>query len=258
VVRILKNYVLIDIEKGLGDKGDLLEVYRVVADKPVAIGSVRIVRSRNGKTAAEIVQVAERRQIQIGDRVALSDKRLNAMIERDVADSIVPAVSPVFKMNPSVEVQRARIDLGIAAWVPGSEFDVRQPSAVALTLRGTLLHWKKQALAAEITVPVFSAHSHATTKHSQFDLDFLLRLGMGQRLSYELGSGMSLVQAAGDVSASLKVAFRFGAALDFNTPWAWPASVCTSLKTFKAKNGWGTYMMCGIRVGLPFFKPLNL
>ncbi|MEJ2629389.1 MAG: hypothetical protein P8078_12655, partial [bacterium] len=56
VIKIVKNYVLIDTVTDLGEVGDILNVYRIIQANEVKIGSVVIVQFKNNMTACEILE----------------------------------------------------------------------------------------------------------------------------------------------------------------------------------------------------------
>ena len=56
VIKIVKNYVLIDTVQDLGEVGDILDVYRIIQANEVKIGSVVIVQFKNNTTACEILE----------------------------------------------------------------------------------------------------------------------------------------------------------------------------------------------------------
>lgn len=254
VIKIVNNYVLIDSDKGLGAPGDHLEVYRVEGGLPAVIAHVRIVRFHQGRTAAMVLSVEMGRQIQLGDRIALSDEKLNDLVKGSPVKKGGAAGAGASSSQKPSPLPIERLGLGVGVWVPGPELDVRQSAEFALTLRGTPLRWGRKALAAELTLPIFRTLSGTAFKRSQVDLDILIRLNMGRRLNYELGGGLALIRAAQEDASVLKPTFRMGMALDLKTPWGWPASLFSSFKIFKANRGWGAYVLGGVRVGLPVFR----
>jgi hypothetical protein len=69
VTRLMKGFILVDTDSGLGSRGDTLLVERLTDTGLQTVGYARIVAFRNGMTAARIFEEPEGYYVRVGDAV---------------------------------------------------------------------------------------------------------------------------------------------------------------------------------------------
>lgn len=112
VEKIIQNYILIDTDHGLGKVGDSIHVLRQQGYKTVEIGTARIIRFQEGKTAAE-VSADDIGRIQIGDRVQKdlsAPEGLQIPVLRVIQDMVLLDGRLSLKENTPLEVYRMTDD----------------------------------------------------------------------------------------------------------------------------------------------------
>ena len=75
VIKVTSKHVLIDKDTGIGKLGDIIKIHRLVNNKIIGVGYVKIVMFREGKTAAEIFDKIKGRSITVGDFVEGPDPK---------------------------------------------------------------------------------------------------------------------------------------------------------------------------------------
>ena len=72
IVKIIKQYALIDTDQGIGDIGDRVSVYRHTSGSSEYVGRVVLLKFKDGKAACKIIEG----QVRIGDVVKTADDLL--------------------------------------------------------------------------------------------------------------------------------------------------------------------------------------
>lgn len=67
VVKIIPGYVLIDTDTGIGKINDKIKIQRMTDEGIIEVGTVQIIKFRDGKTAAKIVKERRKFKINVGD-----------------------------------------------------------------------------------------------------------------------------------------------------------------------------------------------
>jgi len=77
IIKVTSKYILIDTDKNLGQISDILLIQRNINGMNKYIGAAKIVKFKNGKTAAEIFRIKPSASIRPGDRVSRYIKKTN-------------------------------------------------------------------------------------------------------------------------------------------------------------------------------------
>lgn len=121
VVRIVKNYVLIDTDRGIGALGDRIRIHRSTDGGLFEVGVVELVRFQNGLAAGKIVEQRGSARIRVGDVVVRN--QTSTRFEQPVTDqqdrinNIIRVVSKYVLIDSDSGMGRIDDVLDVRRWV---------------------------------------------------------------------------------------------------------------------------------------------
>ena len=137
VAKVTSEFVIVDTDQGLGEKGDTIVIFRKTDNDIQLVGFGRIVLFREGKTAAKIIKLEPGKAIKPGDRaLKMPDSMRAPKPEKATPQTAKPA-------------PKSNITVGAGWFSPVSEGDYYS-SGFGLGLSS--MHWLQPRLALNIEV----------------------------------------------------------------------------------------------------------
>jgi len=82
IIKIVKNYVLIDTDQGIGELNQKIKVYRNIKNNEKQIGEIIILKFAQGKAACKILNYKKGYKLQVGDFVKTIKNPIQPKIEQ--------------------------------------------------------------------------------------------------------------------------------------------------------------------------------
>ncbi len=87
IVTVTPQYVVIEVDPGISQQREIVEVHRLSQRKVTRVGRVKILKYHNGKAAARILEIKED-GIKAGDFVVLNNKQFDEMNVSDFINAV--------------------------------------------------------------------------------------------------------------------------------------------------------------------------
>lgn len=247
VIRIVSGYVLIDTDTGIGKVDEIIAVYRLIDEKIMTIGQVRIVTFRQGLTAVKIINLEPGLDVAPGDYVKL----------KGFDDSIDKSISATQDRNRDIPI----IGVHFGRFLPSSNLDNTFENSFSLGISLKLMHADRHAFFADITYPILRTDLSETnhTKSTLYSLNIVDHIRMGQMIHFDIGGGLyfskgSITANGQSVEESKScIGFFLGLSLDFISTSGWLFSPMVRVHMYKPYDEWNEFIVCGMNVRFSIF-----
>ena len=159
IIKVIKEYVLINSDQGIGNIGDIIEVNRDIKKVRKRVGRVLIVKFRNGMTACKILEGS----IKIGDYIKSND------------DQIVDELFSVGSRQPDVNTtsnNKSEIGLSCGAFFPTGDISDWYSTSFVLSGFMSLSISNHYNAVFEISYPFLKLNSELKDALDYFGINF--------------------------------------------------------------------------------------
>lgn len=243
IIKVIPGYVLIDTDTGIGDLNEKIEVYRLKGDGVIPVGQVRIIRFRQGQTAAKIVSMESGFAIIVGDFV--SEKKLD-----DAAISQIP-----------MEQKNVNGGLHGGRFLPSSNLENSLENSYSLGVFLKLITLENHSFFVEVSYPLLK-NKYAGTNDIESTMILVHisdHIRLGNRIHWDVGGGLYYSQMSVNMNgqsidkSESYTGFFVGLSVDFTNASRFIFSPALRYHAYKTEINWNEFIISGVNVYFSLF-----
>ncbi|MBN2029925.1 hypothetical protein JW824_06730 [bacterium] len=248
ITKIIPQYVLINRDTGVGELNEEVDVYRLVGDRIVHVGRVKILRFEQGKAAAKIINVNPGMQIVVGDFVRPGSS----------------VVTPGNQSNRSFSSNRRihdQLGIHLARFVPASNLESGFQNSYNIGASFKLIGMKNHSLYMDVSYPLmkFQLGLPNDIKSSLLIIQLSDRIRVWDRVYYNIGYGFYRSTLSGNIAG---IAFNetrsyggffIGLSLDLIVSPIMTIAPTIRMHTYNIEGNWAEFVVGGVNVYFSVF-----
>jgi hypothetical protein len=254
IQKIIKDFVLIDTDQGIGRIQDVVNIYRFNGQTYQLIGRVRLLKFQQGKAAGKIIFTEPGRIVKIGDRVYSIEGKSEGYQKDSVAEWIQETTRAERSKLP---VNDNRVGIHIGEFLPAAHFQALYNPSFSLGLWIKLAQLKRHSFYMQFTYPFLQKSVDSESNPTFFILSLANRIRVGDFIHYELGGGLYHYNISAITSSPIpsksNAGFFAGLSVDFPTSMGFTLSPSIRYHTFHREEVWIEFMIGGLNVYFSLF-----
>ena len=255
ITKIIPQYVLIDRDTGIGQLNEEIDVYRLVGEKIIHVGKVKILRSEQGKTGAKIVYVNSGMQMTVGDFVRVVNSTQKTDNESGKISN--PISSPV-SLQRTVD---NRMGAYLARFVPASNLENGFENSYSIGASFKLITMNAHSFYIDLHYPLFKMESvlPSSITYSLLMIQLIDRVRIMDRVYYEVGGGLYRLSLSGNISGMTLdetrsySGFFVGLSLDLFRSNTMTFTPTIRMHTYSVEKNWVEFVVGGVNVYFSVF-----
>ncbi len=248
ITKIIPQYVLINRDTGVGERNEEVDVFRLVGDRVVHVGKVKILRFEQGKTAARIIYVNPGMQIVVGDFVRPSPSVTKTGNQSNGS----------FSSNRRIHDQ---MGFHLARFVPASNLESGFQNSYNIGASCKLIGLKNHSFYVDISYPIvkFQMGLSNDIKSSLLIVQLSDRIRIRDRIYYNVGYGFYRSTLSGNVDGDAfnetrsYSGFFIGLSLDLISSPIMTIAPTIRVHTYNIEDGWAEFVVGGVNVYCSIF-----
>jgi hypothetical protein len=261
ITRIVKAYVLIDTDTGVGELNEKVNVYRLIDNDVVSVGQVEILKFQAGKAGAKISKLYRGFQIKIGDFVSTKKPDPVMLGGAYSGKSMTTQKQPMTQTQTGPATRRTQTDrLGIhvGRFLPGSHIENIYVNSFSLGAYFKLVDVWNHSFFVDINYPIFKQSTNVDNEQTtSLILAHLVdHIRVGGRIHFDLGGGAYYKStkeiATGITGTGTYLGFFVGFSMDFFSQAGLTFSPMLRYHTYHEGIRWNEFVIGGVNVAYSF------
>ena len=256
IIRVVKGYLLIDTDQGLGNSEDTIWISRIQGNRIVPIGRAKIIKFQAGKTAARMVSTISKRTPRIND-IASIQQLTNTDVTVYTPEKPIQA-----KRDPRLQIPRTdRFGVHLGRLMPASHLEYRFENSLSLGGFVKLVRAGAHNVYLDLFYPVFKMRTPgaADADFSLLIVQLMDHVRMTGPIHYDFGAGLYQSHLNSSLSGQTvsvnKSYFGFFVGFSLDFPAASNVTISPSIRvhTYKADAEWSEFVFGGLNIYLSLF-----
>lgn len=256
IIKVIRGYVLVDTDTGIGRLNEVIKVYRLKDDGLITVCRVRILRFQDGKTGAQIISEEPGYKISVGDFVG--EKRTDAKRAPKTSSRRSAETS---EQNVPRRRGDARVGVHLGRFVPASNLEDVFENSYSLGLSLKLLAAGRHTFTLDGTCPVLRTASVGSgdVESSLYMVHLVDHIRSGYRIHWDIGGGIYYSRWSATVnrqtikSTDSYTGFFVGFSVDFGGSSWGTFSPMVRYHAYKAEEDWYEFVIGGVNVYFSVF-----
>ncbi len=252
ITKIIPQYVLIDRDTGIGRLNEEIDVYRLVGEKVIHVGKVKILRFEQGRTGAKIVYVNPGMQITVGDFVRTE----SSTQKTDNESSNIS--NPISGAASSKRMIDNRIGAYLARFVPASNLEDGFDNSYSIGASFKLITMNTHSFYVDLHYPLFKMELDlpSSTTYHLLIVQLIDRARIMDRVYYEVGGGLYRFSTSGSITVNETKSFAgffVGLSLDLFRSNTMTFAPTIRMHTYSVEKDWFEFVVGGVNVYFSLF-----